>query len=86
MMTENAINQQFIACNAAIKSILEVLIGKEIVPPHQIAGLLRDQAAECSQKGGELSAALLSGFADFAEDPSRIAGRRLLNEPPHGNA
>ena len=74
------------ACNAAIKSILEVLSGKEIVKPHQIGGLLSDQAEECSKKGDELAAALLSGFAAFAEDPSRIAGRRLLNEPPHGNA
>jgi hypothetical protein len=85
MMSDEAINQRFTACNCAVKTILEALIGKEVVSPQQVARLLRDQAQECSNEGQVLASTLLIGFADFAEDPTRIAGRRLLNEPPHRN-
>jgi hypothetical protein len=81
------IEERFIACNAAIKTILEVLIGTGTVAPHAVGRLLRGrQSRECLDRGEAIAGALLLGFAEFAEDPTRIAGRRLLNEPPHGTA
>ena len=86
MMSDDAIHEQFIACNAAIKTLIESMIGTETVKPHQLGQLLRGQAQTCDNQGRLLASALLTGFADFAEDPDRIAGRRLLKEPPHGSA
>jgi hypothetical protein len=80
------IDERFTACNAVIKTILEVLIGTGTVAPHAVGRLLRGQSRECLDRGEALAGALLLGFAEFAEDPTRIAGRRLLNEPPHGTA
>jgi hypothetical protein len=80
------IDERFMACNAAIKTLIEALLGTEPAKPHQIARLLRGQAQDCQGFGMDLAKDLLNGFADFAEDPDRIAGRRLLNEPPHGHA
>lgn len=86
MMTERAVEERFVACNAAIKTLIEVLIGEEVAKPAAIARLLRGQAAEMEENGWNISSILLNGFAEFAEDPNRIAGRRLLNEPPQGSA
>jgi hypothetical protein len=36
--------------------------------------------------GFDVASLLLAEFADFSEDQARVAGRRLLNEPPHGSA
>lgn len=85
-MSDDEITQRFMATNGAIKTLLEVLIGQEIITPRGAAHLLRDQAQLCEEQGYQLTATLLSGFANYAEDPARIAGRHLLNEPPHGNA
>jgi hypothetical protein len=72
-MTNDAIMEQFIACNAAIKAILEVLVATEIARPEQISSLLRSQAQRCSDHDLARACALLIGFAAFAEDPDRIA-------------
>jgi hypothetical protein len=85
-MTNDAIMEQFFAYNAAIKSILEVLIGTEIAKPEQVSRLLRSQAQRCSDHDLARAYALLIGFAAFAEDPDRIAAPRLLNDSPHDRA
>jgi hypothetical protein len=68
-MTNDAIMEQFIACNAAIKAILAVLIGSQIAKPEQISSLLRSQAQRCFDHDLARACALLMGFAAFAEDP-----------------
>jgi hypothetical protein len=85
-MTDDTIMEQFIAYNAAIKTILEVLIGTEIAKAEQISSLLRHQAQRCFDQDLSKAFALLISFAAFAEDPDRIAARRLPNELHHDNA
>jgi hypothetical protein len=81
-MTDDAIMEQFMAYNAAIKTILEVLIGTEIARPEQISSLLRTQAQRCFDHDLSQAFDLLIGFAAFAENSDRIAARRLPH--PHG--
>ena len=86
MMTPEFIDQRFYACNAAIKTLIECLVATNTVRPHAVARLLRGQAQKADEDGFDVASALLSELAAFSENPARIAGRRLLNEPPHGNA
>jgi hypothetical protein len=79
-------DERSIAAFAAIKTILEVLVGKEIVPAVDLAALLRDQSQQCSNDQQIHAAGILANLASFAADPTRASGRRLLNEPPLGSA
>jgi hypothetical protein len=76
-MIDEAIREQFIAYHSALKTILEVLIGTEIAKPEHISGLLRTQAQRCFDHDLSQAFDLLIGFAVFAEDPDRVAARRL---------
>jgi len=86
MMTPEFIDQRFYACNAAIKTLIECLVATKTVTPPSIARLLRCQAQKADADGFDVASLLLAEFADFSEDQARVAGRRLLNEPPHGSA
>ena len=79
-------DERSIATFAAVKTILEFLIGKEIVSAVDVAGLLQDQAKACSDAKRYQAAGILSHLAKFAADPQRARGRHLLNEPPLGSA
>lgn len=79
-------DERSIATFAAIKTILEILIGKGVVPPNDVAAILRQQSADCQNEGRAQAAGILANLAAFAGDPERALGRRLLNEPPHGTA
>ena len=49
------IEERFIASNAAIKTILEVLIGTGTVAPHAVGRLFRGQSRECLDRGEALA-------------------------------
>lgn len=85
MSQQDELDPQFVACFAALKSIIEILIGTETATPKQVAHLFRGQANNC-QPDQALVAVILRSLAAFAEDPERANARRLLNEPPHGTA
>lgn len=79
-------DERFVATSAAIKTLLEIVIGKELAAPDEIAHLLRGQAQECTEHNLLVSKTILEHWAAFAEDPNRASLRHLLNEPPLGNA
>lgn len=86
MASQEAVSEQLEAHTAALLAVIEALIGSGAVEPSSMAGLLRKQANVCQASGSPLAFAVLTAFADFADDPDRINGRRLLNDPTQGSA
>jgi hypothetical protein len=84
MHSDQAIHERFMACHAAIKMLIEVIIGTETARPDQIAQMLRVQAKNCADLGLMLAADEISSFAESAEDPARSGARLLLKTPPQG--
>lgn len=78
--------EMYMAQNAAMKAIIEVVLRAKLVTPHQLGETLKEQS-KAFERGGHHDAALvLETLSEFAQDEGRSAVRRLLDEPPHGSA
>lgn len=76
--------QQYVAQNAAMKTIIEVLLRGQLVSPEVLGGTLRKQAEAFDIGELAVAAEVLRTLAEFAEDPTRSAVRRLLMNRPTG--
>lgn len=69
-----------------MKTVIEVLLRAQLVTPEGLGATFRQQAEDFDEGQFATAAEVLRSLAEFAEDPSRSAARRLLDEPPRGSA
>ena len=79
-----------VACNAAFKTIFEIMLANDVTTPTQINHCLSHQRDVLQSLGLENGAEFLESLRQFATDPERNAEReqlkRLAGEPPAGPA
>jgi hypothetical protein len=87
---ESDLRDSEIALMDALKSVIEILIAKDIAKPEAIDKLLAGQQNGYVEKRMPSAVVVMGFLRSFVSDPERAAFRseirKLLKEPPKGSA